>query len=126
MTKKLNKYRAPSLKTLRNNFPQIDDENLKNIRRVIRGEVHASTASSVYRALKAQGAFANSLTAIDQLLEHHGVEVIRNAHDEVIAEYSNSGDTYAATIILNHNGNYQVTTLGDYVEAYERRHAKLP
>ena len=99
--------RAPSLATLRKTFPMLADENLIAVREAIH--------------------FDRKMKAVDKALDNHGVEYIRNRHGDAIAAYSNSGDTYAPTIIRDYaTGNYRLTTLGDYVEAYERRHAALP
>ena len=71
--------------------------------------------------------FDRKMKAVDKALDNHGVEYIRNRHGDAIAAYSNSGETYAPTIVRDYaTGNYRLTTLGDYVEAYERRHAALP
>ena len=123
--------RAPSLKTLQNWFSSVEDENLANIRKLIRGETHPAKVSALYRARREQGRLypgaIGRLVAIDDLLGHHGVEVIKDRDGRVIAEYSNSGDTYAATILYRFDsGNFQLTTVGAFVEAWERRHGDLP
>jgi hypothetical protein len=63
------------------------------------------------------------LSALNELLEMHGVEAIRdeNAWDryygDCVAEYLNTGDSYAATILLDHERNkWTPTTYGDWVE----------
>lgn len=99
--------RAPSLKALEAAFPQIERAALVKVRACI----HRGT----------------ELHRIDRLLEHHGVETVLDRNGAIIARYSNSGDTYAPTILQDWKTmNYRLTTLGDYVEAYERRHARLP
>lgn len=98
--------RAPSMKRLRAAFPSLTDENLREVRRAIHFD---------------------DIDAVDRALDNHGVECIRNANSDVVAEYSNSGETYAPSIFLDREtGNYRLTTLGDYVETYERRHSQLP
>lgn len=99
--------RAPSLKALEAAFPQIDRAALVKVRACIHRDV--------------------GMHAIDHLLEHHGVEPVLDRDGAIVARYSNSGDTYAPTILQDWRlMNYRLTTLGDYVEAYERRHARLP
>lgn len=99
--------RAPSLQNLESAFPQIDRDALKNVRRAIH-----------------QG---KGINVIDKILENHGVEYVNNKHGHVIASYSNSGDTYAPTILFVwSNHAYRLTTLGDFVENYEKRHGRLP
>ena len=99
--------KAPALATLRKTFPMLAEENLIAVREAIH--------------------FDRKMKAVDKALDNHGVEYIRDRHGETIAAYSNSGETYAPTIVRDYaTGNYRLTTLGDYVEAYERRHAALP
>lgn len=59
------------------------------------------------------------LSEIDKILEHYGVEVICDVHGRCVAEYSNSGDVYSLTV-MNVGGRYRVTTVGDFVETWER------
>jgi hypothetical protein len=100
-------FKALSLARLRQSFPMLADENLVEVRAAIQAN--------------------KKMAWIDRLLENHGVEYIRDASGAAIAAYSNSGDTYAHTIIRDYaTGNYRLTTVGDYVEVYERRHAQLP
>lgn len=99
--------RAPSIKRLRAAFPSLTPESLKSVCEAIH--------------------FGVGLIRVDKALANHGLEYIRDASGAVIAAYSNSGDTYAPTIIFDYaSGNYRLTTVGDYVETYERRHARLP
>jgi hypothetical protein len=99
--------RAPSLAALRKAFPSLPVENLEVVRQVIHND--------------------QRMQYIDDALENHGVEYVRDADGEAIAAYSNSGDTYAPTIIRDYRTNtYKLTTLGDFVEQYEKRHAPLP
>lgn len=99
---------APSLKRLVAAFPSVDPANLRKIRTIIRsGRV--------------------AMREIDTLLANHGVEYIADKHGNTVARYSNSGDTYAPTILYApETHTYRLTTVGDFVEAYERRHARLP
>lgn len=89
----------PSLKTLSAFFPYVETHVLMNLRDAMRR--------------------GDSLVKIDHILDNFGVEVIRDIHGDVVAYYSNAGDTYATTVMLV-NGFYRVTTLGDFVETWER------
>jgi hypothetical protein len=67
------------------------------------------------------------MRAIDAELKTYGVEPIRGNHvdrywDDCQAIYCNTGDTYAATILYDtHDGKYRLTSMGDFVERFERR-----
>lgn len=99
--------RAPSYAALVRAFPSVDGANLVKVRKCIH-----------------QG---KGLEAIDKLLDNHGVEYVYNRNGAAVCRYSNSGDTYAPTILyVYETGTYRLTTLGDFVETYERRHARLP
>lgn len=89
----------PSLKTINYFFPFMATETQKRL----------------YNAMR-KGA---SLQTIDSLLDHYGIEYIRDNRGDVVAKYSNSGDTYAATVFVV-NGVMRLTTLGDFVETWER------
>ena len=98
---------APSLKRLCAAFPSVDPENLKRIRALIRE--------------------GRKLGACNKLLDTFGVEYVRNAQDGIVCAYLNSGDTYSPTLLLRTGSSaVQLTTLGDFVETYERNHARLP
>ncbi len=80
-------------------------------------------ANSCYNPLPAKD---RKLSALNELLGMHGVEPIRsegawdNYYGDCVAEYLNTGDSYAATVLLDHQrGKWMLTTYGDYVEAME-------
>lgn len=80
-------------------------------------------ANSCYNPLPAKDC---KLSALNELLELHGVEAIRDEHSwdryygDCIAEYLNTGDSYAATIVLDHQrGKWLLTSWGDFVESRE-------
>lgn len=108
--------RVPSVATLRriewlNKLHAEPSKTIREARRVL------TTSTSVYRAMR----------ALDELLETHGVEAIRNRNGHAVAEYLNTGDTYTTTILYDHTTrSFRVTSMGDWVEHYERRHARLP
>lgn len=64
------------------------------------------------------------LSALDELLEYHGVEPIKNKGGEIIAEYLNGGDTYTPTILFNYGTEtFRVTCWGGFVEKNQRRYS---
>lgn len=102
--------KAPSSINLANAFPQIERAHLDKIRRTIRNTRGDS-----------------GLASIDRLLENHGVECIHDRNGYIVATYSNSGETYAPTLLyVFESDSYRLTTLGDFVESWEKRHARLP
>lgn len=64
------------------------------------------------------------LEAINEVLEGHGVEALRgrhvdNFHYDVQACYVNMGDTYAPTVLLDHEElRWHFTSWGDWIERY--------
>jgi hypothetical protein len=62
------------------------------------------------------------LSALNELLECHGVEAWNDGRDRMHAsvEYLNTGDTYSATILFRHDSStFRLTTWGDFFEANE-------
>lgn len=63
----------------------------------------------------------------NEALECFGVEAIMGDcyspyYGSIVALYVNSGDTYNATIVYDvYQDRFYATTMGDWVEAYERR-----
>jgi hypothetical protein len=55
------------------------------------------------------------LLALDDLGQFYGVESIETSKGDECADYLNTGDTYAETLIL-WRGTYRVQTLGDFIE----------
>jgi len=56
------------------------------------------------------------MTAIDAELENYGCEYVKGTGKSLSFEYSNTGDSYDATIIRFSNGRYIVSSWGDIVE----------
>ena len=56
------------------------------------------------------------LRAIDRLLGMHGVESVRLRNGEHGFRYSNTGDSYACTVVLFASGTFRVSSWGDIVE----------
>lgn len=64
------------------------------------------------------------LSALNELLECHGVESIWSKRDELrpVAEYLNTGDTYAPTLLFfRPSTSFRVTSWGDFVETNQTR-----
>ena len=66
------------------------------------------------------------LSALNELFETYGVEPVRidhhwdRYHGNVVACYLNTGDSYAATILLDYQENkWRLTSFGDFVENLE-------
>lgn len=98
--------RAPSLKALCAAFPSIDPANLKAVRTAIHD--------------------GQPLKQLDALIAGFGVEFIHDKRGAAVAGYVNTGDSYSPTFLRDmRTGNIRLTTMGDFVESYERRHAKL-
>jgi hypothetical protein len=65
--------------------------------------------------------------AADVLLEGHGIEYIRDASGSAVAGYVNTGATYATTLLYDiERDAFEVTSYGDWVEAYEKENGRLP
>lgn len=71
------------------------------------------------------------LEAIDKLLENHGVEAIRGEWQngywcDIVAAYSNTGDTYALTVLQvrgdwsGARSRFIISSWGDWVERNEK------
>lgn len=68
------------------------------------------------------------LCAINQILEGHGVECIRDEnvyvsryYGDVIAEYINMGDTYLMTIVYDTaREKFLICSWGDFYESYKK------
>ena len=70
------------------------------------------------------------MSALNELLGTHGVEAIRTSefidryYFDIRASYLNTGDTYAATILLDHRDEkWRLTSWGDFVESLEGKKA---
>lgn len=61
------------------------------------------------------------LRAIDRLLGNHGIEFVRRRDGSHAFAYSNTGDSYAATVILFDSGAFRVSSWGDIVERNPNR-----
>ena len=119
--------RAPSLKALIEAFPSVDPDKLKLVRKawrsMERSEVqeianqHAPTVVEWLRQCHTIPQLRDVRRAlVDALIDNHGVEFLgihRRSGEDVY--YSNSGDTYDATLIF-HGSNLSIGCWGDLVE----------
>lgn len=76
-------------------------------------EAACRKALRITRAIRNQ---ARRLRAIDRLLGNHGVESVRTRTGANGFRYSNTGDSYAATVVLFPSGTFRVSSWGDIVE----------
>lgn len=106
-------------------------ETARTARALMRGEVRITGNPAFPRTDAWAAAYFHKprridliLSALNELLECHGVEAFRGRGDQshAIAEYLNTGDTYSATILFRHDtGTFRLTTWGDFYEANEKR-----
>lgn len=101
-------YRVPSLASLIDAFPQQDP-----------------AAMAAWRNKARRASWQVALRAADAAIEGYGGESISCPLRGLLAVYVNTGDTYSPTLLCNiETGAWRLTTWGDYVEAYERRHGR--
>lgn len=99
---------VPSFKSLCDAFPQSDPADLAMFRKRAKG--------SDWRV---------ALRKADEVIQGHGGESIRCPHRGLLAAYVNTGDAYSTTLLCNiATGAWRITTWGDYVETFERRHGR--
>ena len=100
--------RIPSLAALESAFPQSDRAALEKFR----------------RAAKTHPNYSSALVA-DAAIQGYGVCVIRDPSRGILARYVNTGDTYSTTLLWNaESGSWRITTWGDWVEQFEKRHGR--
>jgi hypothetical protein len=119
-TWELNQWNKPSRKTLEADFPGKG----KELRELIVGDVHPDNYKSV-QDLVGQCWHGPTyshmlLTAINEIIEGHGIEQIipKDEDRHPSYEYINMGDTYNATILLRSDGRLIVASWGDIVEQH--------
>lgn len=118
---------APSLNTLRQFF---DEPQARRLRRLMTGKAkpreYGSVAGWVAQCYNPPSDAELIMAALNEELDGFGVEPIRGRyvdsyHQDIQAAYVNQGDTYALTILLDHEtGNYRLTGWGDWAETHER------
>jgi len=109
----------PSQKTLEANFPGKG----KELRDLITGKIEPESYKTVARLCSECYSYPDYshmlMTAINEVIEGHGVEYIRPKDDDHPSyEYINMGDTYNATILLRDDGKLIVSSWGDIVEKH--------
>lgn len=109
----------PSRNTLEAAFPGKG----KELRNLIDGTVNPAEYDSVIRLCMRvyhHPTYSHMLmTAINEVLEGHGIEYICPKDDDHPSyEYINMGDTYNATILLRNDGKLIVSCVGDIVEKH--------
>ena len=116
------KKRYPSVKTL--GVLTKDREVAKRIRGILTGAIEARSVEQtdrwVRRCFHEPRGIEQQLHAIDVLLGNHGVEELGEGESLRWPQYSysNTGDSYATTIVRDHaNGRWLVTSWGNLVEA---------
>lgn len=100
--------RTPSVAALIDAFPQSD-----------------ASALAAWRDTAKCKRWQVALHAADIAIEGFGGEYIRHPSRGLLAVYVNTGDTYSPTLLCNiATGAWRISTWGDYVEAFERRHGR--
>lgn len=119
--------RVPSLATLRRVY---DDETARRLRRILDGREDPCTVDqtdawrrSCYHPPSRRELIRH---ACDVIAGGYGLEAIRDRDGDCVAEYVNTGDTYAATLMFPRGRSPYVSDVGTFVETYERRHGRLP
>ncbi len=113
-----------SIKVLLERLEYIDKEQAKQIRDVVK---HADEdfLISTYDSCEQLDRDCHSnpglayleATALNEILEGHGIECIRPDNEEPQYEYINTGDSYCNTLIRdNSTGRWFVASWGDIVE----------
>lgn len=116
----LNQWNKPSRKTLEAAFPGKG----KELRQLIAEDVHPDNYESVQnlasRCWHGPTYSHMLLTAINEIIEGHGIEQIipKDEDRHPSYDYINMGDTYNATILLRSDGRLIVASWGDIVEQH--------
>lgn len=113
--------RFPSLKALKE-IHDADHEKMCKIGKMSRAQILKASEKAEKDDRSSFGRMPTSylrLIALDEAARTHGVEVAETKGGEY-AEYLNTGDTYHPTVI-RWRGKYRIQSLGDFVEALERR-----
>lgn len=73
------------------------------------------------------------LAALDEILGTYGAEALRiegawvdRFYGDIVATYLNTGDTYAPTLLLDHESSvWKLTSWGDFYESAEARYLEV-
>jgi hypothetical protein len=114
--------RTPSIKTLSDVFE--DPKQAKRVFLMTRRELEKTPGGKAFIAQCHHGYVDHVshlrmvvLNSLDPGL--HGVESMKVGRNDEYADYLNTGETYAATVIY-WRGFYRVQSVGDFVETMER------
>lgn len=115
----IDSFNKPSQKTLESAFPGKG----KELRDLITGKIEPESYKTVARLCSECYSYPDYsyklMTAINEILEGHGIEVILPRDDKRPSyDYVNMGDTYLATILLRDDGKLIVSSWGDIVEKH--------
>lgn len=125
----------PSIKTLRRLFRPEDQKNAAKLRRLLDGRLnpdHPDHPGQSCKENRCHNSRERRLEAImdaaDRLLNGHGNEALTcpgyhgGFYHDIHASYVNMGDTYALTLVLDHESEkFLVTSWGDYLEREEAK-----
>lgn len=65
------------------------------------------------------------MEALNRVLDCYGVEALTpDGCIHPIGVYLNTGDTYSLTVVLDEDGEFHLTTWGDFLEGWEREQAE--
>ena len=116
----IDSFNKPSQKTLETAFPGKG----KELRDLITGKrdperFYRSVADLVMRAYHRPSYDYILMTAINEVVEGHGIECIYPRDSKHPSyDYINMGDSYTPTILLRNDGKLIVSSWGDIVEAH--------
>jgi hypothetical protein len=115
----------PSIKTIQNRL-SVPRETAKQIRAIMESISPGDLPNGKrWRDFGSMG--EQKMQALNAILEGHGVEAIRgnwvsHFYQDIQAAYVNMGDTYTATVLLDHEtGRFIVTDCGTWIETNERK-----
>jgi hypothetical protein len=108
--------RYPSIKTIETRL-NLDQETATKVRGLIDGSIDPETVPEtvawIDQCYHRPSDYGLIMHAIDAVLENYGVCRLNSRY-----RFSNTGDTYAPTVILdNETGRFLITSWGDLVES---------
>ena len=96
-------------------------DQVKTIRKIVRREVDLTdselfpkTAKWIKSCYNTPTVIEQSMSAIDEVLDNHGVEGFKTSKGDYV-EYSNTGDSYALTVVYYRN-KFRACSWGDIAE----------
>ena len=113
-------WKKPSRKTLEAAFPGKGKDLRELIAETVTLGTYTSVRNLVNRCFNSPSYSHMLLTAINEIIEGHGIEHIRPKDEDrhPSYDYINMGDTYAVTILLRSDGRLIVASWGDIVEQH--------